>query len=371
MAQPLKEHITADTVERLAAGMAAVDKRFDATRFVAAVEPRLDQLELKDRVNLLADELAHDLDARSDYPAALESVVRLAESEPIEQWAVGMFAAWPLCSFVERHGLGHPVESLAAMPVLTKLWSCEFAIRPFLDRHPDLTWRYLTEWRRDEHEAVRRLVSEGTRPLLPWASRVPSLTDQPDRGLDLIAPLRTDPAETVRRSVANHLNDVAKLAPELVTTTLAAWTSSDDPPDDRLVRHALRTLIKNGDPAAMALLGFDTDPSVAVEAFTCEPRAILLGDSIELTATIRSASDRDQHLVVDYVIHHPTATGAVSPKVFKWTHLRLQAGATATLSKRRALKAISTRTYQAGWHRVELQVAGRVLAETGFDLALG
>lgn len=149
-----------------------MDDRFDADAFVDAVEPRLAALELKDRISLLADELAAGLDAASDYPAALASVAKLAELEPTDRWAAGTFAAWPLCSFVERHGLDHPAESLAAMPTLTKRWSCEFAIRPFLEHHLDLTWRHLARWQTDEHEAVRRLVSEGTRPLLLWAPRV-------------------------------------------------------------------------------------------------------------------------------------------------------------------------------------------------------
>jgi len=370
MASPLKDHVTLGTAERLAAAMTEVDGRFDAGAFVTAVRPRLAELELKDRINLLADELARGLDAAADYPTALASVVTLAETEPFDAWADGMFAAWPLCSFVERHGVDHPTESLAAMPTLTKRWSCEFAIRPFLDIHLEQTWSNLVQWREHDHESVRRLVSEGTRPLLPWAIRVEALTRRPERGLDLIAPLRTDPSEMVRRSVANHLNDVAKSAPELVTNTLAAWSASGERPDDQLIRHGLRTLIKQGHPAAMELLGFDTEPSVAVDSFTCSPGAIALGDGIELSATIRSAATHDQHLVVDYVVHHPTATGAVSSKVFKWTNLRLGAGAKTTIDKRRTIKAISTRSYQPGRHRIELQVAGRVLAETGFDLTL-
>ena len=175
---------------------------------------------------------------------------------------------------------------------------------------------------------------EGTRPLLPWGTRVKALVDWPERGLELIAPLRTDLSETVRRSVANHLNDVAKSNPGLVTATVATWLSGDDPPDQKLVRHGLRTLVKRGDPKAMELLGFDTDAKVVVEAFTCEPGAITLGDTIELSATIRSTSNRDQQLVIDYVIDHPGAAGARSVKVFKWTNLRLAAGATEMLSKR-------------------------------------
>ena len=136
MASPLKDHVTVGTAERLAAAMTEVDGRFDAGAFVTAVRPHLVQLELKERVNLLADELAEGLDAAADYPTALASVDTLAETEPLEHWADGMFAAWPLCSFVERHGVDHPTESLVAMPTLTKRWSCEFAIRPFLDNPP-------------------------------------------------------------------------------------------------------------------------------------------------------------------------------------------------------------------------------------------
>lgn len=120
----------------------------------------------------------------------------------------------------------------------------------------------------------------------------------------------------------------------------------------------------------MALLGFDTEVCAVVEAFICRPTTITLGDVIELSATLRSTSIRDQHLVVDYVIHHPTAAGTISSKVFKWTNLRIDAGATVTLDKRRRIKAISTRTYQPGGYRLELMVAGRPLAETAFELTL-
>ena len=112
MATPLKDQITTETARRLAAGMAEVQPAFDAAAFVAAVAPRLEDLELKDRINLLADGLADALDAGADYPAALTSVVALAETEPMDHWAHGMFAAWPLCSVVERHGVDHPARVL-------------------------------------------------------------------------------------------------------------------------------------------------------------------------------------------------------------------------------------------------------------------
>ena len=148
---------------------------------------------------LLKDQFADD-----DYVAALTSVVEVAES------GVEGFAAWPLCSFVERHGSADPEASLNAMRALTRQFSCEFAIRPFLELHLSSTLAHLQAWASSNDEHVRRLVSEGTRPILPWGPKVQSLLEDPRIGIGLLAHLRTDASETVRRSVANHLNDVAK-----------------------------------------------------------------------------------------------------------------------------------------------------------------
>lgn len=358
MAAPLKDQFDRALVTELAARVAAVHAEFDGDGFVDAIVAGLEPLELKDRVNLVADRLRAHLP--SHYPDALGVVVAVAEGRP-DAWQ-----GWPLCSFVERHGVDHPHESLAAMPTLTRVWSCEFAIRPFLDHHLDLTLEHLRGWVHDPDPAVRRLPSEGTRPLLPWGPRVRALTDDPSIGLDVLRELRHDPDEVVRRSVANHLNDVAKSHPGLVVELLGDWV--DDGVDEAMVRHALRTLVKRGDPRAMSLLGFVSDPDVTVERFSCDPPELHLGQRIVLSCSLRSEADAAQRLVVDFVIHHVNASGGTSPKVFKWTIVDLAAGAGVELSKRRLIATASTRRYHAGPHRVDLQVAGQVLATTHFDL---
>ncbi len=360
MAEPLKDRVGPATVERLAARLAAVRPGFGARAFEDSVIPRLDGLELKDRINLIADALAAALP--DDYPDALGTIVRVA-AEPLEEWA-----AWPLCSFVERHGVDHPEASLAAMPTLTRRWSCEFAIRPFLDHHLDLTLPYLRRWTSDADESVRRLASEGTRPLLPWGPRVKALTDDPRIGIELVTRLRHDESETVRRSVANHLNDVAKSHPDMVLDLLRDWTEESDPVDRDMVRHALRTLVKQGHPGALDLLGFTTDASVEVAEFTCAPSALDIGATIELTLELTSTAEEEQVLVIDFVVHHVNASGATSPKVFKWATVRLAPGDTTRLTKRRRIQDASTRTYHPGTHRVDAQVAGRTAAHTSFEL---
>lgn len=360
MAEPLKNHFDRDLVELLAQRFVDVHADFDATGFTDTLLGAFPALELKDRINLVADELRRALPA--DYATALTMVVDVAEAEDIEG-----FSAWPLCSFVERHGLVDPPASLAAMERLTRRFSCEFAVRPFLEEHLDLTVAALRSWTRSPDETVRRLPSEGTRPHLPWGPKVQALLDDPEIGIDLLERLRHDPSETVRRSVANHLNDIARNHPDRVVEICSSW-SADPAVEPAMIRHALRSLVKKGDPGALSLLGFTTSAEIDVDVFTVDPATITLGDSITLTATMTSTATARQRLVVDFVVHHIGASGATTPKVFKWTTVELAAGERVELAKKRKIATASTRRYHAGRHRVELQVAGRAVAETAFEL---
>jgi 3-methyladenine DNA glycosylase AlkC len=355
--------VDVSVVEDIAARVRSEAPAFDAASFTVDVLATLDDLELKPRIESIARRLRFGLADR--FREALDVVVAVARRDP----AIEGFAAWPLCTFVEIFGVDDPEASLRAMEHLTKRASCEFAVRPFLLDHWDEAYAALTEFTRHDDESVRRLPSEGTRPRLPWGKRVARLIDDPRPGLALLERLRHDPSETVRRSVANHLNDVAKDHPDVVVDTVGRW-ASEGAIDHKMLTHALRTLVKRGDPGALAVLGFATEPEVDVVDFVVRPASIGMGDRVELTATLRSRSPDTQLLVVDFVIHHVTVSGGASPKVFKWTNLDLAAGESVTLSKRRLIQMASTRTYHPGVHRVELQVAGRVVAESAFDVTV-
>jgi len=180
----------------------------------------------------------------------------------------------------------------------------------------------LREWVRSDDEHVRRLPSEGTRPHLPWGPNVDALLNDPVLGISLLEKLRRDPSETVRRSVANHLNDIARRHPDRVVEICRRWSNEGDT-EPSMIRHALRSLVKKGDPGALALLGFTTDAAIEVEAFAITPSTIGLGESIHLAATLRSTSSEQQRLVVDFIVHHIGASGAATPKIFKWTTVEL------------------------------------------------
>ncbi|MCP5095850.1 MAG: hypothetical protein GY943_09875, partial [Chloroflexi bacterium] len=203
-----KDYYDRDLAERLAAEITAVYPPFNSTAFVETVVPQLPPLELKQRVDLFSQTLHKELPA--DYPQAITILLGTLKSELQEE--EGMFNdGWmlmPIARFVEVYGLDHFEVSVQAMVEITKRHTSEFTIRPFLQTYPDRLLPILHQWTQDPSPHVRRLVSEGSRPRLPWAGRLYQFIEDPTPTLALLEKLQNDPSEYVRRSVANHLNDI-------------------------------------------------------------------------------------------------------------------------------------------------------------------
>jgi hypothetical protein len=179
--------------------------------------------------------------------------------------------------------------------------------------------------------------------------------------------LRSDPSAYVRKSVANHLNDIAKDRPDWLLDRLAEW-----PRDERrtawIIRHALRTLIKQGDRRALALIGATDGIAVEVRRFSVAPETVRLGDTIAITADLASTTSDNQRLVVDYRVLYPRAGGKTATKVFKLRTLDLAQGDAVVLSIRQTIRNFSTRRHHPGSHALELVVNGRTMARTAFEL---
>ena len=346
---------------------------FDAAGFAAQIAPQLPPLELKERVAVFTAAL-HDF-LPEDYGTAVAILLQLLHPEtPPED---GLFnndlgwALWSVAHFVEVYGLDDFDLSLAAMHDITKRFSCEFAIRPFLVRYPQQTLAVLDGWTADPSAHVRRLVSEGTRPRLPWGMRLNQFIADPTPTLALLDKLKDDPSDYVRRSVANHLNDITKDNPALALAALRRWNEGEPSPETAwITRHALRSLVKAGDPEALALLGFGP-ARVALSGFTVSPNVIRLDESFTLSFCLTNETAVAQNLVIDYVVHFVKANGRTSPKVFKLKTAVLPARDTLTVTKNHSIKPITTRRYYPGVHRVDVQVNGQVLGGAEFELETG
>lgn len=340
----------------------------DADRFEAAVMERLTQLELKARITWIADCLCAVLP--ETLPEAAP-ILRAALPEPLDPTKTdndfGRFIIAPLGEVVVSLGLeDHPGLSLDLLEEITQRFSMEWAIRPFLARWPDMVMDRLGDWAGHPNYHVRRLVSEGTRPKLPWAQAIPL---PPDRALPLLDRLHADPTRYVTRSVANHLNDVTKIDAALAFDRIEAWHARNTQAQKELewmTAHALRGLVKAGDPCAMALIGFDPDAAITVQDFHV-PATARIGETIEISATLAAAEETGA--LVDYIFWRTRSNGQLAPKVHKMKKLRLTPGTPVTVAKRHLLKGDAT-TYRLypGPHRISLQVNGRVLGEADFDL---
>jgi 3-methyladenine DNA glycosylase AlkC len=361
VANTLKERVDAATVRRLADAIAAIDPSFDADAFAANAAAGLDALELKARMEHVAIALGRHL--AGPFARAADVLCRAAEAASLDVWT-----AWPLTTWVERRGLEDPPAALDAIERLTRYASGEFAVRPLIEQHPEPTFARLAEWAASDDVHLRRLASEGTRPRLPWGRRLVALQRDPSPALPLLDRLRDDPEEYVRRSVANHLNDVAKDHPALAAATARRWLAEGGVHTERVVRHGLRTLVKAGDPEALALVGAESSADVAVEELRLEETAVRLGESLRFSFLLRNREDRPVPVVVDYVINFRRANGALSPKVFKLANPTLPPVATIHLRRVFPIRPITTRRYYPGEHRLEIQVSGRILASARFEL---
>ncbi|CAM5796693.1 putative protein YhaZ [Brevibacillus borstelensis] len=138
-----------------------------------------------------------------------------------------------------------------ALYEITKRHTAEYAIRPYLYCYPEKCMETLKTWSYDPNFHVRRLVSEETRPRLPWAKRMNALGGEPLRNLDLLEPLLNDGLGYVRRSVANHVNDLTKDYKRVTITWIADKLCRGWEHGPSVVRHALRSQVKSGDPDAL------------------------------------------------------------------------------------------------------------------------
>lgn len=337
----------------------AASPAFDHAAFLDAAGEGLGALSIMERVRHIADALAQALP--QDYPAALEVVLAMAPR------LTHGFQAVAVTEFVARRGLGDFDASLEALARLTRFGTAEFAVRPFLGLDPARTLAKMLEWTASEDEHVRRLASEGSRPRLPWAARVPALKADVTLAAPILEALRADPAVYVRKSVANHLNDIAKDRPDWVLERLATWPR-EDARTQWIVRHALRTLIKQGDPGALALIGVSHGAEVRAASFTVSPGTVRLGEAIAIRAELVSTASTPQRLVVDYRVHYARASGKAASKVFKLKTFDLGAGEAADLAIRQTIRDFSTRRHHPGAHEVELLVNGRTEARAAFVL---
>ncbi len=360
----LKNLFDTALLKRISNSIARVYPKFNQKLFLQ-IAASLQKLELKPRVLLIRDQLKKTLPV--DYPKALDILLNSLQDESLSG-----FDLWPYTEFVQTYGLEHLQISLNALKKMTSRFTAEWAIRPFITKYTKETMLFLLQCAESNNEHIRRWASEGTRPRIPWGSRLNDFVKDPSPTLFILEKLKFDSSLYVRKSVANHLNDIAKDHPSVVIAILGKWKQEAQGDDIEkikwIIHRSLRTLIKEGHPKALALVGVSTVPQVQLTQFSIKNSKLKMGDKIEFTFSLKSSTKKSQKLVVDYVIHFVKSNKKTAPKVFKLKTFELKANETLVITKSHHIKKITTREYYSGRHLLEIQINGKIFGKAPWDL---
>lgn len=357
MAEQLKHFFSERVVRSIASDLRRAHPPFRERTFVDACMTGLAELELTARAWHIADAMHGHLPR--PFSAAADVLVASLGPEipPTGNNGIAPLRYLPHVFFVQKYGLDDFEAAMRAQFELTKRFSAESSIRAFLVKYPEQTYARLREWARNDDAHVRRLVSEGTRPRLPWAPRLRAFQEDPRPVIDLLDPLKDDPALYVRRSVANSLNDIGKDHPDLAVEVCRRWLKDASPGREWIVRHALRSLVKKGHRGALRVLGVAGKSSVSF-ANVRVPSSVRIGGRLRFSFEIVSTGKRCQELLIDYAVHFVKANGGTRPKVFKLRRIELSPSAFVTLESTVSFKDMTTRKHYPGRHRIDVLING-------------
>jgi 3-methyladenine DNA glycosylase AlkC len=360
------------TIRALADHLLRCAPDFDRSAFVRSAGHGLEHLELMQRSAQITKALHQFLPA--DYEKA--AAILLASLHPEEQRDISNletdanglagFIVLPLSVFVAEAGQDHFELSMSLLKAMTKCFSSEFAIRFFLLKDLKRTLKVLQQWASDDNYHVRRLVSEGSRPRLPWAMRLPALMQDPSPLFPLLEKLKSDPELYVRRSVANNLNDIAKDHPDLVIQTAQSWQGKSRE-TDWVIKHACRTLLKKGRPDALELFGFGPVALKNNTQLSLDKSRLRIGDKLTFDFKADVIKGEKQKLRLEYVVDFVKANGKTSAKVFQISE-KERVGDTINITRTHKFADLTTRKHYAGVHGLTVMVNGKKAAFVEFEL---
>lgn len=359
--EPLKEMFNKTFYSRLADEFAEAHKNFNPHKFILDVTRGLSDRSLNERMRNTSLVLKNHLP--SDYKKAVEILQAVIPKMP------GGYTNLLFPDFVGLYGHDHVDQSMEALKFFTRFGSSEFAVREFLKRDFKKAIGYMNQWAKDKNYHVRRLASEGSRPRLPWSFKLEEVIKNPTTTFAILEQLKQDSELYVRKSVANHLNDISKDNPDQMLKLVNGWDKGHAH-TSWIIKHASRSLIKKGHSGSLAVFDFEKKVKVTIENFVLKNPELKLGDTLQFDFDVVSKKKTSQKLVIDYLIHYRKKHGGLSPKVFKLTELTLLPAQRAHLSKKQVMKDFTTRKHFAGVHEIEIQVNGRILDNRQFRLTV-
>jgi 3-methyladenine DNA glycosylase AlkC len=356
MSSLLKDLYSVEFYNRLADSFQKSIPAFDKTQFLTLIfQDDFEGKELKGRMKHTANVLHRFLPA--DYAETVDLLTTIIPQLRADGFQDNQLEFMFLPDYIETYGLDHYKLSINAIEYVTQFVSCEFAVRSFLLRYDDLMLDQMTAWSLHESYRVRRLASEGSRPRLPWAMAVPALKKNPQPLLALLDNLKNDPHPWVRRSVANHLNDIAKDHPELILNIAENWRGIS-PETDAIIKHGCRTLLKQGHPDILTLYGLSSE-NLHLSDFIIQTPTVQIGENLTFSFAVHNDQALMQLVRLEYAVYYRKQNGLFGKKVFKISERIYQANERVVISRNQRFKPITTRTFYPGQHRLSIILNGQ------------
>ncbi len=339
---------------------------FEKTPFLKIVfDKEWENRELKERMRHIVLCLRPHLP--DDYKKMVNTVLNIVQYLQNDDLTELGFEWMFLPEFVELYGLEDFKTSVKAFERITQFTSCEFAVRPFIVKYPAKMMKQMLLWSKHKHPMVRRLSSEGCRPRLPWAMALPELKSDPKPVFPVLENLKDDPSESVRRSVANNLNDIAKDNPRVVKKIARNWIGKTAE-TDKLVKHACRTLLKNGDAEVMKLFGFGSTKKIEISGFKIKTPKVKIGGALSFSFDLKNKSNSASLIRLEYGLYYQKANGTLSRKVFKISEKKYDGNSITSISRKQSFKVITTRKFHLGLHQIAIIVNGKEFDKHDFVL---
>ena len=272
-----------------------------------------------------------------------------------------------LPDFIAMYGLGDFKTSMKAFEIITQFVSCEFGVRPFIMQNQDLMMEQMLTWSGHDQASVRRLASEGSRPRLPWAMALPALKKDPASIIPILETLKNDRSKSVRRSVANNLNDISKDHPGIVISLVEKWLGSSDEVD-AVCKHGCRTLLKKGNRKVLELFGFGPVDQMRIEQFKIVDQTVSIGGQLEFSFRLINTSRDSCRIRLEYAIYYQKANGTLSKKVYKISEKEYLGNSNTFVKRKQSFRVITTRKFHLGRHQVSMIVNGKEFDAHDFQL---
>ncbi|WCL49781.1 DNA alkylation repair protein [Leptospira sp. GIMC2001] len=329
---------------------------------------QFEELELKDRMKHIAIVLKEYLSP--DFASATEQIIDMIDflREREQDESEFGFGYLFLPEYIYLYGLEYFDQSIWAMERITQFTSCEFAVRPFLIRYESKMLAVMLQWSKHKNESVRRLASEGSRPRLPWGIALQEFKKNPNKIIPILENLKEDPSETVRRSVANNLNDISKDNPDVMISLINKWKGKSDT-TDRLIKHASRTLLKQGHPSILKIYNLN-NKSIKMGEFRIFSKSIKIGSSLEFRFNLENISSKPKLIRLEYGIYFLLKNGSLSRKVFKISEKTVEPYEKSQWVKKHSFRIITTKQFYPGRQSLSIIVNGEEVNRQDFYLEL-